>query len=80
MSKKDEVKLDKYYYHEAIDRCHLINCILNDYLLVHPVVSQNGDWVKRLEDASFQMGRVYQEISEFIDKQEEEEEEKNNKN
>jgi len=35
MSKK--IKLDKYHYHEMLDRLHVVICMIDDHLQQHPV-------------------------------------------
>lgn len=56
------VTLDDYHRHEALDRCHVINSMLCDYLLEHPFIAQN-EWLRqRVGDAVSILGDVYQAI------------------
>ena len=38
--------------HEALDRCHVILCILDDHLLTHPYVQSDIEVLKEVEAAS----------------------------
>lgn len=60
-------RLDTYHYHEAVDRCHVLNEILDDVLIKHPVVQKHAEVRKLLEDAADLIGDAYQKISQLAD-------------
>lgn len=33
------IDLDKFHYHELSDRCHIINSMIDDFILSHPACS-----------------------------------------
>ena len=47
---------DKYHYHEIANRCHLINCMIDDFILGHPAC--NGQMTAWAEDAQRQLSNV----------------------
>lgn len=54
--------VDKLLEHEALDRCHVIACLLDDHLIQHPYVQQDADVRKLLCAASDALGAAYQMI------------------
>jgi predicted O-methyltransferase YrrM len=62
MSKKKE-KLDPFHYHEALDRVHVMGCIINDNVLFHPVIKKHKKLSKKVEQAMLLLAEVYREIS-----------------
>ena len=54
--KKQEV--NSLYHYEILDRCHIVNCIINDHLINHPAISKAMQ--KKLEKAQGLIGDVYQ--------------------
>lgn len=56
MSKKP----DLLHHHEMIDRIHVINCNIEEHLLNHPVVEDNPELKKKIEEASEALGEAYQ--------------------
>ena len=48
--------------HEAMDRCHVLLCTLNDHLLQHPYVESDADVRREVEAASAALSRAYQLI------------------
>jgi hypothetical protein len=59
---KDKNKLDKFHYHEVLDRLHVINTMIDEFLLEHPVVINNKKINKKIEKASELLSKTYQEI------------------
>ena len=51
--------------HEAMDRCHVLLCTLNDHLLQHPYVESDADVRREVEAASAALSRAYQLIGGF---------------
>lgn len=33
------INLDRFHYHEISDRCHVINSMIDDFILAHPACS-----------------------------------------
>lgn len=54
--------LDKFHYHEALDRTSLITDLLESHLLDHPAIEQNPDWRAHVENAMMELARLYQAI------------------
>jgi len=51
MSKKVKLdKLDKFHYHEALDRAYLVLRIFNEYLLNHPVIEKHKELKKSAKE------------------------------
>ena len=57
-------KLDKYHYHEALDRSYCVMDIMQSMLLDHPVLTskKHKKWKKKLLKAQMLVSEVYQEI------------------
>ena len=51
--------------HEAMDRCHVLLCTLNDHLLQHPYVESDADVRREVEAANAALSRAYQLIGGF---------------
>ena len=58
-SKKIE-KLDAGYYHEAIDRAHIVANIIEDVLIEHPVFIKHKKLRKRIKRAQKLILEAYQ--------------------
>lgn len=54
--------LDVFHYHEALDRTHCINHMLNELLISHPVFEIEVALKKKLDEASKILWDVYQEL------------------
>ena len=67
-SSNEQVKLNPGHAHEALDRCHVLLCMLNDHLLQHPYVESDADVRREAEAASKALGRAYQLIGGFAHK------------
>jgi hypothetical protein len=59
---------DPYLIHEALDRCHVINCMVNDHLLGHPAVGLNLEAHDLIRKASDLLGQAYQLLCHQQDK------------
>jgi hypothetical protein len=62
IKKKKKKKLDKFHYHEALDRTDMMQSILQDGLADHPVISQNATYTKFVKRAQRALGDLYQLI------------------
>lgn len=60
MAKK--IKVDKYNYHEALDRLNVIISNLNDHVLEHPVSKKHKKIRKKIEKALDKLSEVYQDV------------------
>ena len=58
MSKK--IKLDKYSYHEALDRSYIVCAIVDSHLLEHPVIQRHKELKKKVKKAVRLLAEVYQ--------------------
>ena len=54
---------------EALDRCHVILCILDDHLLTHLYVQSDIEVLKEVEAASEHLRKAYQLIGGFVYKE-----------
>ncbi len=61
---------DPFLVHEALDRCHVINCLLDDHLIQHPFVQQDAEVFKLLCAVSDAVAAAYQLIGGFKRQQE----------
>jgi hypothetical protein len=55
-------KLDKYHYHELLDRSYCVMNIIEEMLIKHPVTKKHKKLRKKIEKAQMIIGEVYQEI------------------
>jgi len=60
MSKKP--KLDKFHYHEMLDRLHVIQSIIDDHLQQHPVAKIETDVKELISEAQDKLSEAYQII------------------
>ncbi len=60
MSKKE--KLDRFHYHEALDRAYVLTTIIDDILLSHPIVKKHENIKKKVEEALELLVDAYQAI------------------
>jgi DNA-binding phage protein len=56
------MKIDKFHAHEALDRTHMVLCILDDFVCYHPVVKRNKKMKKLAHKASLSLSKLYQLI------------------
>lgn len=57
-----ESEFDEFHYHEVIDRCHVINSMIDDHLLSHPVIDEDVRLREKIEKAQRLISEVYQEV------------------
>lgn len=62
MSKKKKIKLDKYHYHEALDRSCCVADIIENMLVTHPVIEQDKKIRKHIKKAQKHILTAYQLI------------------
>lgn len=55
-------ELDEFHYHEAVDRTFLINLMIQELLLNHPVFEKHEKIRELTEQAQDLLGDVYQII------------------
>lgn len=60
--KKTKPKPDDYSFHEALDRTHVVLCMIDDHLLDHPVIADNERLRRKAEKASKNLADLYQLI------------------
>lgn len=60
MSKKK--KLDKFYYHEALDRTYCCIDIIENMLVMHPVIKKHKKLRKKIKKAQEHIIDAYQLI------------------
>jgi len=60
--KKKKIKLDKYHYHEALDRSYCVADIIENMLITHPVVIKHKKIRKHIKKAQKQILMAYQLI------------------
>lgn len=56
------MKLDKYHYHEAIDRTHVFQASFEDHLATHPAIVGNEELKQKAEEIQKALGDLYQLI------------------
>jgi hypothetical protein len=61
MTKKKD-KLDEFHYHEALDRAYMCADIIENALMVHPVIKKHKKIKKRIEKAQQLILEAYQII------------------
>lgn len=54
--------MDEFSYHEALDRTHVLLCMLDEHLLSHPVIESDPKLKKIAEDIEDLLGELYQLI------------------
>ena len=54
--------LDNFHYHEALDRTHSINIMIDELLLNHPVINKHNELLDNVEKANQLLLDVYQRI------------------
>lgn len=55
-------KLDKYHYHELLDRLHVIMSNIDTHLTQHPVLELETEVSKLIEEAQTKLWEAYQLI------------------
>ena len=59
--------MDKFSYHEVLDRTHVLVSVLDDHILTHPVIENDPELKKKAEEAEASLGELYQLIGQKID-------------
>ena len=57
---EDKVELNEGYYHEAMDRCHVLMDTINNHLIEHPVGKQNKEINRMFVRALVSLMEAYQ--------------------
>jgi len=52
--------LDRFDYHEVMDRTNMILSTFEDFVIKHPLVEMNQDLRDKAEEASTILGELYQ--------------------
>lgn len=58
----DDVVLDKFYWHEALDRAHLAQDFFYEYVATHPVIEQNIALKEKADTVMAHLMDMYQSI------------------
>lgn len=53
-------ELDEFYYHEALDRSYIIENMIDDLLVWHPVIQKHEELKTRIETAQQLIIEAYQ--------------------
>lgn len=61
-------QLDKFHYHEALDRAYCVNLMIEEMLTFHPVIAANKDIKIELDKAISALSNVYNIIGNESDK------------
>ena len=61
-AKKKKKVLDEFYYHEALDRTHLVLEIFTDFVADHPAITSNMDLHGLAETIGNDLAELYQKI------------------
>ena len=63
MSKKKKIKgLDRFHYHEVLDKAFLVGNVVDEYLSDHPVVQKHKKLKKRVKKVTRLLAETYQII------------------
>lgn len=62
-NEEEEVKLDEFHWHEALDRTYCVQNMANELLYKHPVFEQDVDLRFRLDKVMEQLNELYFEIA-----------------
>ena len=65
-------KINEGHYLEAMDRLHVISCMMEDHLINHPVIENNKDLKKLVNFSIINLMEVYQRVGELDYKHEKE--------
>jgi cell fate (sporulation/competence/biofilm development) regulator YmcA (YheA/YmcA/DUF963 family) len=60
--KKNKIKLDKYHYHEALDRSYCVADMIENMLVTHPVIEKHKKIRKHIKKAQRHILEAYQLI------------------
>ena len=59
--------MDKFSYHEVLDRTHVFASLLEDHLLSHPVIENSPELKQKVEMTISYMGELYQLVGQIMD-------------
>lgn len=77
MSTIDEnIELDEFHYHEALDRTHVVNVIIEETLVNHPVFVKHTKLRDKLDVITLLLSSLYQEVGSLTISNQEDNEEK----
>lgn len=62
MEKKDKTTLDAFHYHEVLHTLHIMMCNLNDHIIEHPVLDEEKEVKKEVDEALSHLFNAYQLI------------------
>lgn len=57
-----ENDIDKFHYHEVIDRVNIINLNMDEFVLNHPVIQNNNDLKQDVNEIIEKIGKLYQDL------------------
>jgi len=57
-----KINLDEFHYHEALDRIYIINEMIENVLLSHPVFDVHKDLQTKISDAQTILYDVYKTL------------------
>lgn len=55
-----EMIIDEFHYHEVIERLHIINVMIDNFLLDHPLVEQELALRHLIQEGQNHLERAYQ--------------------
>jgi hypothetical protein len=61
----DLIKNDPFYIHEALDRTHVVACMLDEHVYQHQWIKINKSVSDKIEAALMLLAEAYQEIGQF---------------
>lgn len=59
---KKKTKLDKFHYHEALDRTDLVSRFFEEAVATHAAVYKNPKYEKHVKQVQEGLGKLYQAI------------------
>ena len=59
----DKVTLDKFHWHEALVRTHMVRDLFYDFVLSHPAIEQDDTLAAQAEVIMGLLGDLYQSIA-----------------
>lgn len=62
MEDDETIILDKFHWHEALDRTHIAVDTFNEHIVSHPVIQQMNDLKSAADKASDALMELYQMI------------------
>lgn len=64
-SSKIGIELDDFYYHEALDRLHVIMDNIDRHLIQHPVLKAEKEVSILVDEANTKLWEAYQKLGEI---------------